>query len=116
PLHSNYKQFTGGTSMPLQRPKAVTPHEPQHLVPFVVRMSAVHRGALHVAACAAILASSALMGQQAAQQEPASDAQVHTGTSSGLNGDTRIQNLLADHQYFRVQSQLEELPPEQAQL
>ena len=44
------------------------------------------------------------------------DAQVHTGTSSGLTGDTRIQNLLADHQYFRVQSQLDELPPEQAQL
>jgi Aspartyl protease len=50
------------------------------------------------------------------QREPATDAQVHTGTSSGLTGDTRIQNLLADHQYFRVQSQLDELPPEQAQL
>ena len=28
----------------------------------------------------------------------------------------RIQNLLADHQYFRVESQLDQLPPEDAQL
>ena len=48
-------------------------------------------------------------------QEPGAGAQVHTGTSSGLTGDIRMQNLLADHQYFRVQSELEELPPEQAQ-
>ncbi len=30
--------------------------------------------------------------------------------------DARVQNLLADHQYFRVQSELDQLPPEQAQL
>jgi hypothetical protein len=33
-----------------------------------------------------------------------------------LTGDARVQNLLADHQFFRVQSELDELPPEQAQL
>ena len=75
--------------------------------------------ALQVAAWTAIVASTALVAQQPParpQQQAETDAEVHTGTSSGLNGDTRIQNLLADHQFFRVQSQLEELPPEQAQL
>jgi len=66
-----------------------------------------------------MVASAALVAQQAPtppHPEPATDAQVHTGTSSGLTGETRIQNLLADHQFFRLQSQLDELPPEQAQL
>ncbi|HEY3627520.1 MAG TPA: retropepsin-like aspartic protease [Terracidiphilus sp.] len=67
------------------------------------------------------MASLALVAQQAPPpppnlQEPGGGSQVHTGTSSGLSGDARIQNLLADHQFFRVQSELEELPPEQAQL
>src|SRR5579863_6890193 len=86
-------------------------------------MSAVHRGTLRSAAWIAILAAPALLSPQApsppqppAPQQPGTDAQVHTGTSSGLTGDTRIQNLLADHQFFRVQSELDELPPEQAQL
>ena len=86
-------------------------------------MSAVHRGALRTAAWTAIVASATLVAQETpvslqppAQQEPGAGTQVHTGTSSGLTGDARIQNLLADHQFFRVQSELEELPPEQAQL
>lgn len=69
------------------------------------------------------MASPALVAQQGTTPpQPAgvpdlgSGAQVHTGTSSGLTGDARIQNLLADHQFFRVQSELDELPPEQAQL
>jgi hypothetical protein len=86
-------------------------------------MSAVDIGALRVVWCVALLLSTALVraqqspvpAQPASQQEPSPDAQVHTGASSGLTGDNRIQNLLADHQYFRVQSQLDELPPEQAQ-
>jgi len=49
-------------------------------------------------------------------QQPGQGAQVHTGTSSGLSLDTRIQNLLADHQYFRVQAELQNLPPTEAQL
>ena len=79
-------------------------------------MGAVHRGVVGIAAWTAIMGSAALGAQQAPpQQEPGAGAQVHTGTSSGLSGDVRIQNLLADHQYFRVQSELDELPPEQAQ-
>ena len=49
-------------------------------------------------------------------QQPGAGAQVHTGTSSGLDADVRIQNLLADHQFFRLQSELDQLPPDQAQL
>lgn len=48
-------------------------------------------------------------------QAPGAGAQLHTGTSSGLGNDERLMNLLADHQYFRVQSSLGQLPPEQAQ-
>ena len=86
-------------------------------------MSAVHRGALRVAASIAITLAPALIAQQATAppqpstpQQPGAGAQVHTGTSSGITGDARIRNLLADHQFFRVQSELDELPPEQAQL
>ena len=87
-------------------------------------MGAVYRGALGIAAWSAITVSAALLAQEtpaprqpptSSQQEPGAGAQVHTGTSSGLTGDARMQNLLEDHQYFRVQSELEELPPEQAQ-
>jgi hypothetical protein len=87
-------------------------------------MGAVYRGALGIAAWSAIAVSAALLAQEtpplpqpptSSPQEPGAGAQVHTGTSSGLTGDTRLQNLLEDHQYFRVQSELEELPPEQAQ-
>jgi hypothetical protein len=51
----------------------------------------------------------------AAAQQPGADAQLHTGTSSGLTTDARLQNLLADHQYLRIQEQLDRLPPDQAQ-
>lgn len=50
------------------------------------------------------------------EQQPGSGTQVRTGTSSGLDADVRIENLLADHQYFRVADELDQLPPEQAQL
>ena len=50
------------------------------------------------------------------QQEPGAGAQVRTGTKSGLDADLRIQNLLADHQYFRVADELDQLPPADAQL
>ena len=64
--------------------------------------------------------------QQSAPQTPAAETQqpqgpgvgekVHTGVTSGLDTDARLQNLLADHQFFRVEAQLEQLPPDQAQL
>jgi Aspartyl protease len=52
---------------------------------------------------------------QAPQQPPGTGSQLQTGTASGLNADARLMNLLADHQYFRVQAQLGKLPPDQAQ-
>ena len=59
--------------------------------------------------------------QQPAPQQPQAPVtgggeQVHTGVTSGLDADARLQNLLADHQFFRIESQLDQLPPEQAQL
>jgi hypothetical protein len=50
------------------------------------------------------------------QQQPGAGAQVHTGTSSGITSEIRIRNLLADHQYFQLADELDQLPPEQAQL
>jgi len=49
------------------------------------------------------------------QQEPGAGAQVHTGTSSGIEADARLQNLLADHQFLRLESMLAQMPPVQAQ-
>jgi hypothetical protein len=49
------------------------------------------------------------------QQQPGAGEQVHTGVSSGLDADARLQNLLADHQFLRVESQLDHLPSDQAQ-
>ena len=49
-------------------------------------------------------------------QQPGAGTQLQTGTSSGLTLDARIENLLADHQYSRVAAQLDQLPPQEAQL
>jgi len=49
------------------------------------------------------------------QQQPGAGAQLHTGTSSGLDADARLRNLLADHQFLLAESQLDKMPPEQAQ-
>jgi hypothetical protein len=51
----------------------------------------------------------------AVAQQPGAGTQLQTGTSSGLNTDMRLENLLADHQYLRVAAQLDRLPPDQAQ-
>ncbi len=64
---------------------------------------------------AMLVAVPALAGQ-AAPQQPGQGTQVQTGTVSGLSLDTRIENLLADHEYFRVQAELGKLPPDLAQL
>ena len=50
----------------------------------------------------------------ATQQQPGAGTQLQTGTSSGIDADTRLQNLLADHQFLRVAEQLDRLPPDQA--
>jgi hypothetical protein len=51
----------------------------------------------------------------APQQAPGAATQLQTGTASGLNTDARLMNLLADHQYLRVEAQLDQLPADQAQ-
>jgi Aspartyl protease len=50
------------------------------------------------------------------QQQPGAGAEVHTGTSSGITAEMRIRNLFADHQYFQIADELDQLPPEQAQI
>jgi hypothetical protein len=49
-------------------------------------------------------------------QLPGLGAQVHTGHASGIDVTARLHNLLADHQFFRIANELDQLPPEQAQL
>jgi len=41
-------------------------------------------------------------------------AQVHTGVSSGLDAEARLQNLLADHQFLRIEAQLDQMAPDEA--
>jgi hypothetical protein len=42
-------------------------------------------------------------------------AQVHTGATSGLDTEGRLQNLLADHQFLRIEAQLDQMTPDEAQ-
>jgi hypothetical protein len=68
-----------------------------------------------------ILAASSVAAQTAPtppapQQQPGAAAQVHTGTSQGVEEDTRVQTLLADHQFLKIEQELDKLTPEQAQL
>jgi hypothetical protein len=63
------------------------------------------------AGCILALAAAPLLPQQ----QTSAGEQVHTGVSSGLDADSRLQNLLADHQFLRMESQLDQLPPDQAQ-
>jgi Aspartyl protease len=51
----------------------------------------------------------------AQENEPSAATQQHAGTSSRLDTEARMQNLLADHQYLRMQAQLGDLPSDQAQ-
>ena len=48
-------------------------------------------------------------------QQPGAGAQVRTGTTSGIDTETRLRNLLADHQFLLLESQLDKLPPADAQ-
>jgi len=54
------------------------------------------------------------------QQPPPNQSQgqgesVHTGVSSGLDAEARLENLLNDHQFLRIESQLEQMSPQQQQ-
>lgn len=48
-------------------------------------------------------------------QQPGQGAQLHTGTSQGVEIETRFRTLLADHEYFQMEDELDQLPPEEAQ-
>jgi hypothetical protein len=70
-----------------------------------------------VAISALALATMPILAQQApiGAQQPGVGAQVHTGTSSGLDTDARLRNLLADHQFQLIEAQLDAMAPAQAQ-
>jgi hypothetical protein len=53
--------------------------------------------------------------RQSAKPAQQGGAQVHTGVSSGLDTEARLQNLLADHQFLRIEAQLDQMPPDEAQ-
>ena len=68
---------------------------------------------------AMVLSSHAATAQARAtgsQQQPGAGAGLRTGVTSGFEMDARLANLLAEHQYARVESELPQLPPQQAQL
>jgi hypothetical protein len=54
-------------------------------------------------------------GTQQTDGQQQGGAQVHTGTTSGLDAEARLQNLLADHQFLRIEAQLDQMPPDEAQ-
>ncbi len=60
-------------------------------------------------------AGSASQNSSPDQQQPGVGTQLQTGTASGLDTDARLNNLLADHQYLRIEAQLGQLPADQAQ-
>lgn len=69
-----------------------------------------------VLATIAAAAASALAQQPApTPQTPEKGEHVHTGTVSGIDLDARLQNLLADHQYSRVEAELGGLSPGDAE-
>jgi predicted aspartyl protease len=73
------------------------------------------RGGLAV--CLLALSVARLPAQQSLpQQQPQGQGEkVHTGVTSGLDAEARFERLLADHQFQRIEAQLDQMPPEQAQ-
>jgi len=77
-----------------------------------------------VAIGAGTLAGQGTVAQQTAAQQSAKPetkdaaqqggAQVHTGTTSGLDAEARLESLLADHQFLRIEAQLDQMPPDEA--
>jgi hypothetical protein len=71
-----------------------------------------------VASLCPVAAQHAMQGpaeRAAPESEQSAAARPHTGTGSRLESEASMQNLLADHQYLRMQAQLGNLPPDQAQ-
>ena len=80
-------------------------------------------GRLAVCCALAVLLKTAAGAQQIpdstskpVQEQPGQGAEVHTGTTSGVTTDARLENLLADHEYERAAAELDQMPTEQAQL
>lgn len=70
------------------------------------------------AVCAIALAASLTAQQPPAPdplQTPGQSEQVHTGVTSGLDTEARLEALLNDHQFFRIEAQLGQMAPEQSQ-
>ena len=74
-----------------------------------------------LALCAVAIAAASLRAQQTPPRQPVPDTQpgrseqVHTGTTSGLDSEARLEALLGDHQFFHIESEFSQMPPEQAQ-
>jgi hypothetical protein len=71
-----------------------------------------------VALLAMAISAHTIAGQSGAAnpQQPGAGAQVRTGVASGYDVDLRLANLLAEHQFARIESELGQVPPQQAQL
>ncbi len=54
--------------------------------------------------------------QGTAAQQLGAGAQLRTGTTSGMDVEARLRSLLADHQFFLLEGQLDKLPSAEAQL
>ena len=65
-----------------------------------------------------LIATQSITAQAPAATPPqtGAGADVRTGVSTGYDMDARLANLLAEHQYTRIESELNNLPPQQAQL
>ena len=68
-----------------------------------------------MAVCALVVLSLPAQQPPDAQQPAGQSEQVHTGVNSGLDSEARLEALLTDHQFFRIEAQLGQMPPEQAQ-
>ncbi|HVU45092.1 MAG TPA: retropepsin-like aspartic protease [Terracidiphilus sp.] len=66
-------------------------------------------------ALASFLIATCTLAATQSTSESGQSAQVRTGTSSGLDTDARLLNLLADHQFSRIASQIDQLPVSEAQ-
>ena len=71
--------------------------------------------ALAMPLCLLAAQQSAEPPTQQTKPQPDTGRQLHNGIGSGPDIDGRLQNLLADHQYLRIQTKLSQLPPDQAQ-
>jgi hypothetical protein len=77
------------------------------------KQTGVRGGIMRKVFLAMVAGGLSMAGVLAAQQP---EAQVRTGSASGVEAEARVQSLLADHQFFRVEQALSSLPPEDAQL